>query len=106
MPSRRYEVTGPWSIETINHYAGASVTTEIADLRDKRNGQVYRQGAYRVRVRCHPVLSGQPRTKSFYGETAWSDAARYADDALWWFRQHADRVRSAACRPGAPRLTE
>lgn len=57
---------------------GYDVTIEVRDLRSERDhGYVFPDGHHRV------VVYGprpKPRTKSFYGETAWSDANRYAGD--------------------------
>lgn len=84
----RYAIVGSWSTEeTVTaedmSWGGDStrysVITETATLRDTRSGTEYREGAYRVRV--VPTLAGH-RGKTFRGETAWSDAARYAGDIV------------------------
>lgn len=57
------------------------VRTFVRDLVERRHGtdvRVWRDGAYQVRSR-------NERTKTFKGETAWSDAAR----------EHGDRVTKA-----------
>jgi hypothetical protein len=82
----RYAVHGEW-----RHAAGwagfvvlpdgnddrADITVQVADLLEKRSNHVWRSGAYKVTLRNVPGM----RSKTFYGETAWSDAARYASDA-------------------------
>jgi hypothetical protein len=64
-----------------------SFVIEVADARDKRDGHVYRDGCYRV---SGPGI----RTKRWYGEVAWADATRYANDADLKLRsQRWDRDR-------------
>ena len=90
--SARYVVDGPWT-QANTWFAGlAKITTETASLRDTRSGSVYREGAYRVRIERKPALAGQPRTKTFKGETAWSHAEMYAYDARGWFNRNDDEV--------------
>lgn len=75
----RYATTGrPWSREAVH---GAFVV-ESTDCVDKRTGTVYRDGAYRVvdGRTGKPARRGKGGTVPFYGETAWSDALRLADD--------------------------
>ena len=80
--ANRYRVEGPWErAETItlhDGYAGETYelgTVETATLVDERGGYRYDRGAYRVRSKLPAV-----RTKTFKGETAWTDAASYAID--------------------------
>jgi hypothetical protein len=79
---RRYKVSSDWSLEKV---VGPAVV-ETADLTDTRTGHVYREGAYRVRF---PRKVEGFRAKTFYGETAWSDAERLARDALFAERRKA-----------------
>lgn len=69
---KRYSV-GSWSL-VYGEDQSDGITTESADLLDKRTGDRFPDGAYRVKV------PGQ-RPKVFMGESAWSDAARHAGDA-------------------------
>lgn len=89
----RYVIDGSFDTKDTTTINGdgfvATITTETADLVDTRGGYRYHQGAFRVRVRCEPVQDGQPKTKTFKGETAWSAAERYAEDARWFFRRIA-----------------
>ena len=59
---------------------GYDVYIEVRDLRSERdNGYVWSAGYHKV------VIVGpqpHPRSKAFKGETAWSDADRYASDAV------------------------
>jgi len=78
--SNRYKVHGTWEMnteQTVRDFYGdikkGTVVTEIADLLDTRTGNVYRAGAYRVRV-LRAKVKGLPRGKTFMGETAWSSA--------------------------------
>jgi hypothetical protein len=78
--SARYTVQGPW-----RRISSTSITVgfdekvigyiERADLLDTRTGDTYEDGARRVRS----LVEGF-RSKTFKGETAWSDARRYSDD--------------------------
>jgi hypothetical protein len=56
---------------------------QCADIRDLRTGDEYREGTFRViDGRTGKAVRGKGGTHPFYGETAWSDAERLADD-LW-----------------------
>ena len=93
----RYAVHGGWRCAVERVYrnrdwpdqdlAPQTITIDIADLLEKRSGFVWSNGAYRVTLKNVPDM----RSKTFYGETAWSNAARYAADAAtkcgdwrWW----------------------
>lgn len=88
MPNyRRYEVVSDWyrSFDSIDYAVGDIVIIiEDADLRDKQNGKVYEGGASRVRVEGP---GPKVRPKVFFGESAWSDAERYASD-LFFDQRH------------------
>lgn len=65
-----------------------SVIVETYTITDTRNGQRYDRGGYRV------VVSGpddrtprRPRTRTFYGETAWSRAENLRRDAVYWLQR-------------------
>ena len=73
---------------TVNDYStGEPVGTVVTDtftLVDSRGGYRYDRGAYRVTV---TGPEGHPRTKTFRGESAWSQAACYARDAVQWLNR-------------------
>lgn len=78
----RYSIASEWEEDSrhdLTYFHGVQriVVTEIAELQDNRGGRRYRAGAYRVRV--EPNYPGKPRTKTFRGESAWSEAANYAE---------------------------
>ena len=88
--SKRYEITSNWrEVERVttgpeftDENYSVTVTREVADIRDKVNGWEYAEGAYRVGA-VHP-LSGKSHTRSrtFYGESAWSNSARQYGDIV------------------------
>jgi hypothetical protein len=64
-----------------------TIVIEQADMLDTKYNHRYDGGAYRVRLVNVPDM----RTKTFLGESAWSQAASYAHDAAskcgdwrWW----------------------
>lgn len=61
---------------------------QIADLKDTRDGHVYRAGAYRI-IRNGKAISGKGGTTPFLGETAWSEASRKFDDLVLEARRRA-----------------
>lgn len=64
----------------------------VADLLEKRSGHVWQNGAHKVQITTK--RPGAPRSRTFYGESAWSDAARYIDDFENWLRrQELDESR-------------
>jgi hypothetical protein len=78
----RYLGHGEWEERDRRTYtdddgATATIVVEQRDLLDTRHNHIYRGGTYRV------TLAGIPgwRTKTFHGESAWSNAERYANDA-------------------------
>jgi len=73
----RYKVQGSWVNDA--DIFGESVVVQYADLLDTRNGDIFRQGAFRVLVDGKPV-KGKGGSIPFFGETAWSDAERLARD--------------------------
>jgi hypothetical protein len=95
----RNTATGPWATVREGEFVGderfdrdtntstqrqGKVWIEQADMLDKKLGTVYPGAAIRVVVKG---TTGCPRTKTFYGEMAWSNATRYANDAASWFDQ-------------------
>ena len=85
----RYAVAPPW--EQVSHAqndregdAPFEVFHHEAGLREKRSGHVWGGGAHRVRI---TGPAGHPKSTTFYGETAWSDAERYVRDAIHWYQR-------------------
>jgi hypothetical protein len=81
----RYRIEGDWTelrrteVEGFGADRVAGVLIyETATLVDSRGGHRYDQGAHRIRVESK--LAGKPRTKTFQGETAWSQAESYERD--------------------------
>lgn len=64
-------------------YDSDLVTVEQGDIVTSV-GRRYVAGAYRVKTKGHLVLRGgtyvPPKSRVFYGESAWSDAERMASD--------------------------
>lgn len=84
MPSKRYQIIGPWrevSTTPVERYDSDEdqwdVIVEQADAHDTRTNTTYTGGAYRVRTEGP---SPKPRTKTFIGESAWNNSARHAED--------------------------
>lgn len=81
----KYAIEGAWRhradrhglIETATEVKPAVISVKVADLLEKGLGHLWPEGAYKVQLTNVPGM----RTKTFYGETAWSDAERYASDA-------------------------
>lgn len=81
----RYAVEGPWTQQVCGP-SGETLRGVLyyrAGLLDKRLGHVWDDGAHRVKV----LGPSKYRSATFYGETAWSDAARLIDDVAWEQRQ-------------------
>lgn len=86
----RYEIGSNWQVrkhtplEKYDEETGRThkthVYTETADLKDKRTGNVYAEGAHRVRISGHGA--GVMRGKTYKGETAWSHAESHHRDAV------------------------
>jgi hypothetical protein len=82
----RYAIHGDWRYAAHRHglvdrgadVQPALIEVKVADLLEKASGHVWNSGAYKVILQNVP---GGMRSKTFYGETAWSDAVRYASDA-------------------------
>lgn len=96
----RYAVEGPWvKLEDVvlnDGYAGDTYVlgkVEAATLVDTRGGYRYERGAIRVVAKVQGV-----RTKTFKGEMAWADAARYADDMALAARQELLRTGELVLR--------
>jgi hypothetical protein len=93
-PGRRYFPTGPVTVRTdFWHYGpipdGYDVYIEVRDLYSERDRWMFPDGYHKV------VVEGpqpRPRSKAFHGETAWSDANRYAGDVVAAL-QKAERER-------------
>ena len=92
----RYHPIPPWrerasrqrELDLGNGRTTSAVIVEQADLRDINTGYTYEGGAFRVRLVNVPGW----RTKTFKGEMAHHQAARYAHDVAldafedwrWW----------------------
>lgn len=87
MPNyKRYEVVGKWSVSTEHAPNGdVVITTETAQLKDKQTGDVFTDGAWRVRFTNYGKGGDAKigKTKVWFGETAWMSAERYARDAYF-----------------------
>jgi len=81
----RYKVHGAWSIDASTTYPDRVITIQRADCIDTRNGTIYRDGAYRVLV-DGKAIKGKGGTTPYWGEMAWNDAERKADDLYWAVR--------------------
>jgi hypothetical protein len=79
---QRYKVEGEWSTTAEIHHGAHTIVIECADARDTKNNDIFPEGYYRVRSTGARIEGF--RGKSFVGETAWSDAQRYARD--WDFK--------------------
>lgn len=72
--------------EETNEYTRHTLKVQSADIQDSQGGRVYQSGAYRVVLDGKPV-KGKGGTTPFFGETAWSDAARLFSDKCWEARR-------------------
>ena len=87
--SKRYEIVSGWdmvgSYIVRPYFDGGDlqvrVTREVANIRDTVGGHVYQDGAYRVKA-VHTSGGSYLRSKTFYGETAWSDSRRLYSDTI------------------------
>ena len=91
--SQRYAIVSSWRVvdkKTLwvggtseNH--AVFLVHESADIRDTQGGWEYTNGVHRVYAK--QGLSGKSvkRVKTFYGETAWSNATRLYDDYYFEF---------------------
>ena len=70
----RYKLHGPWR----HHDTVGPISIDVADLIEP-NGHVWPAGAYKV-------YNDNVAVKVFKGETAWSDAARLANDLYYEWR--------------------
>lgn len=78
MASSRYKVVGSWDSES----RFGSFVVQSAQIEDVRTGRLYAEGAYRVvdSRSGKPAKVGKGGTVPFYGELAWADAERLAND--------------------------
>jgi len=73
----RYRVISSWDDET----RFGSFVTQSAMIKDAVSGHTYVEGAFRVvNAQGKPAKIGKGGTVPFYGESAWSDAERLAQD--------------------------
>ncbi len=89
--SKRYEITSEWrqtksgnvqSDDWTSDNPIVTVTEEVADIRSTRDGWEYRDGAYRVRAFYTLTGKAHTRSRTFYGESAWSNSARQYGDIV------------------------
>lgn len=71
----RYKVTGSWSVDKS---VTDTITILSADITDTRTGDTFREGAFYV-TQAKPGTKGS-KGKPFFGECAWMDAERLAND--------------------------
>src|SRR5690606_1272496 len=96
----RYAVHGAWREQIRTEWGypmPAGVRYFVADLLEKRSGHVWSSGAHKVQIEklagTTRAQTGQPRSRTFYGESAWRDAARYVEDYDWWLkRRELDQI--------------
>lgn len=79
----RYKAQGMWTeVYGGDNYAGFRI--QEADCVDTHNGQVYKDGARRVvDTEGKPAVRGKGGTVPFFGEMAWADSERLANDLYW-----------------------
>ena len=92
----RYTTRNFQQVETFRDHEGTiAATLQIGELVDTRTGNVYPDGAHKVTLPRHVRDLGF-RSKTFKGETAWSDAERLINDVLVAIRYnpvaHAERI--------------
>lgn len=92
--SARYHVEGEWTevravnVRNRNAYmadhdvAPVRFAIQEADLRDTRDGHLYRNGAKRI-TRDGKPIRGKGGTHPYFGETAWYQADAKLDDVTW-----------------------
>ena len=103
MSKARYSTPGPWyQIDrAVIRDCGRELvvaTIEAGDLVDTRTGVSYEDGARKVRSHIQQIPG-----KTFRGESAWSDARRYADDIAQAARREMIDTRQVSLRKNAPK---
>ena len=86
--SQRYAKSSEFSVvdSKVYWYNGSSenhaieVQHLVADITDTVGGYEYAQGMHKVTATHLLAQKSWKRAKTFYGETAWSDATRLYDD--------------------------
>lgn len=82
-PGRRYIPTGSSWWKDISFFGhmpdGYVVVIEVRDVYSERDRYTWGGGYHKVHV---TGPQPRPRSKAFIGETAWSDAERYAEDVV------------------------
>ena len=104
---KRYKEQGTFrtdSFQAVDNADGdliAGVRLLVGDLRDRQDGHVYTDGCWKVTVTMQsgarndydqPLVGTPPRSKTFGGESAWSQAASYFDDAVRALRKMSSTV--------------
>jgi hypothetical protein len=78
---KRYSVEGPFRPRDETDWGPVPVGIQysVADLREV-SGQLWPEGAHRVQLSADVRQVTGMRSRTFYGESAWAEAARYIDD--------------------------
>ena len=92
----RYSVCSEWTTESLEWVeefdkatgmvADVGFALQYADAKDDKTGDIFRQGAYRV------TKNGKPVGRTFFGESAWSDAQRLFFDVGFKARRTMDHA--------------
>lgn len=84
----RYSKVGEWRDEVALRNLFDPFVVQVADCLDGRNGDRFSNGAFRVidSRSGKPARKGKGGTVPFYGEMAWADAQRLANDLFWEHR--------------------
>jgi hypothetical protein len=77
----RYKVEGPFRPEAETDWGPVpdGVSYSVGDLREV-SGHLWREGAHKVALSAEVRRITGMRSKTFYGESAWNEAARYIED--------------------------
>lgn len=91
----RYQIISPWTVvetavvETFDGSDTVTVKREVADIKDTKSyfKDEYHQGAFRVSAKTEDGKTYQGkhvsgRSKTFYGELAWSNSERLFGDLV------------------------
>ena len=85
--SKRYAIVGDWQTSdryTFTETDDGSVTLlrQYTDIMDRKNGDQYSQGAWRVVAKYDATGKSHTRAQTFYGESAWANSQRIYDDVI------------------------
>ena len=93
--SQRYAKTGAWrEVDAKVFWVGGTTENhaiklfhEVADMQDTVTGDMYIDGMHKVYATQLLSQKSAKRVKTFYGESAWSDATRLYDDIYFEYRR-------------------